>query len=265
MFLEQVCRPFQVWIHRLARQEQAHDFGCAFDDRIDACITHHALHGIGVFAPLLERGCFLIAPPASQLKGGIHDPPPVFRAEILGHRSLEPDVDIPHVCIARGEHRQGFHRKCGGSNEGYLLSTHFVMSDRKAPLDAFISVSPRDGEALLGHSRAAGRQCETANVQGLQRQPQTLSLGTNHVLSRNTDIRKFQIAVLHSAQSHEFAALRHLDPRHVTLNNERGHLLPLFASHNFGLGLCHHDKTIGDGGVGTPLLGSVKGVERSIG
>src|SRR5690606_6602887 len=91
------ARTLQVRVHRLARDEEAHDLTRALEDHVDPQVAHHTLERNALLATRLQRGSSLVAATATNLHRLVDDMPRRLRVEHLRERSLETDVTLAGV------------------------------------------------------------------------------------------------------------------------------------------------------------------------
>src|SRR5205823_751457 len=91
-----VARHLEVFVHRLAGDEQVHDLARPLEDQIDSEVAHDALDRDGPFAPGAQRVGRLVAAAAADEIGSVRRP--VFRVIRASFRPLPS----PHSTFSFG-------------------------------------------------------------------------------------------------------------------------------------------------------------------
>ena len=243
----------EVLVHRLAGHEEVHDLGRPLEDLVDAVVAHHPLDADRLLAAGLERGLGLVAPAAADLHRVVHDLPGAGRVPLLAGRGLQADV----VAAAVGHHRRQrgdrLHGESRGRHVGDQVGHRLVLAHRPAPLHPLARPLAADLEAELGRAHRAVGDRQAAVVQGGEGDLEPLALVADQVLGRHPHVLEGDDGVGQRPQTHEVAAVLHLDAGPARLDDEGADLLRLGIA-------GHHHQQLGDGAVGAPELLAVEEV-----
>ena len=222
--LDQLSGQLEVPVHRLPRDEQAHDLARALEDPVDPEVAQHAFDRDRRLAPGRQRVRSLVAASTAHLQRLVHEPPAHFGVEELGDRRLEPDVVSTPVDEEGHELRHGLHREGVDGDVADHVGDGLVLADGLPPLDALGCPLPHDPQRGLARADGHGRNRQATRVEGDEGQLESASFLEQKILTRNADVPEADDAVLDAADPHEVQSVDDLDARPIHLDDERGDL-----------------------------------------
>ncbi|MYK69080.1 MAG: hypothetical protein F4020_05910 [Gammaproteobacteria bacterium] len=187
---------FQVLVHRLARDEQAHDLARTLEDAIDAHVAEQALHGSRhLLAPGTQGIGGLVPAAAPHLDRVVSQGPGGFAVPELGHGGLDADVEGAGV----GHHRRQLHDRFHGEGVRGHPAQHLrdgvVPAHRGTPLNPVAAPAAAHVQGGLAGRGAQGRKRQPARVQRDERELEAEPLSPEQVLARHPHVGEAQDSV----------------------------------------------------------------------
>ena len=181
-------------IKRFTRDEQAHDFARALEDRVHAAISKKSLHSDRRLASSSKRMRSFVAATTAHLHRIIGDSPGRFSRPHFAHGCFDAQIARFTIEQRRGVKRHRFHREHISGHFRYFSGDRGMFANGHAPLDAFACPFARDFEQPFGKANARCGQCEAPGVQRCERNLQAHAFLADHVLGRHAHVREAQLA-----------------------------------------------------------------------
>ena len=249
-------------VHGLAGDEQAHDFGGALEDRVDAHVTQISLDGVRRVSAREQRGVRLVAAASSDLQRVVYDAQAGFRCPQLGDRGFESNVEGLRVGHSRCELDHRLHCEGFSGHPAEHLCDGVVLAYLTAPLNAGPGPISAHLERAFARRGAERGQRQASGVQRDERELQSLALCPQQILAWHLHIGEAKDSVGESVEPHKGALAYGLDALPLGLHDQRGDRL---AARSFGRWRARHDyDDVGAWPVRRPQLLAVQDPMRSI-